>query len=233
MFLCDYPRLWRDKWWWKKTRPSGRPKRAWAFIIKGLLRRCSASRFQKRQVRLGCIGPPVFSTDSSRLLVSRFHMFQQQLVLLHKQFMLDDNRLQVAYRFTAKMPQLFSTEINLAMPSCDGVGVRYIFQGKIPGCFGQSLELTDLTEITLDDDTLGGNIVIKTSSPVTLTGHPHFSVSQSESGFEKIMQALTLRLEWPIVKSWAEFSGMIGFMVFRVVVETPGAVTAAGSIRRW
>ncbi|WP_297324781.1 alpha-amylase/4-alpha-glucanotransferase domain-containing protein [Nitrosomonas sp.] len=117
---------------------------------------------------------------------------------IHKQFMLDDNRLQVAYRFTAKMPQLFSTEINLAMPSCDGVGGRYIYQGKIPGGFGQSLELTDLTEITLDDDTLGGNIVIKTSSPVTLIGHPHFSVSQSESGFEKIMQALTLRLEWPI-----------------------------------
>ena len=28
--------------------------------------------------------------------------------------------------------------------------------------------------------------------------HPHFSVSQSESGFEKIMQATTLILEWPV-----------------------------------
>ncbi|PXW88217.1 alpha-amylase [Nitrosomonas sp. Nm84] len=117
---------------------------------------------------------------------------------IHKQFILDNNRLQVVYRFATKMPQLFSTEINLAMPSCDGVGGRYIYQGKIPGGFGQLLELTDLTEIILDDDTLGGNVVIRTSSPVTLIGQPHFSVSQSESGFEKIMQALTLRLKWPI-----------------------------------
>ncbi len=117
---------------------------------------------------------------------------------IHKHVMLDNHQLQVAYRFTAKMAQLFSTEINLAMPSCDGVGGRYIYQEKIPGGFGQSLELADFTEITLDDDTLGGSVVLKTSHPVTLRAHPHFSVSQSESGFEKIMQAVTLQVEWPI-----------------------------------
>lgn len=118
---------------------------------------------------------------------------------IHKHIILNNNQLQVAYRFTAKMKQVFSTEINLAMPSCDGMGGRYIYQGEIPGGFGQLLELTNLTEITLDDDTLGGNIVLRTSSPVTFQAHPHFSVSQSESGFEKIMQAVTLLLEWPII----------------------------------
>ncbi len=117
---------------------------------------------------------------------------------IHKHIMLDNNRLQVVYRFSAKHSQIFSTEINLAMPSCDGMGGRYIYQGKIPGGFGQLLKLTDLTEIILDDDTLAGNVILTTSFPVTFIGHPHFSVSQSESGFEKIMQALTIRLEWPV-----------------------------------
>jgi alpha-amylase/alpha-mannosidase (GH57 family) len=117
---------------------------------------------------------------------------------VHKLILLDGNRLQVTYHFTAKLAHSFSTEINLAMPSCDGVGGRYIYQGKIPGGFGQWLELTGLSELTLDDDTLGGSVTLTTSHPVTLRAHPHFSVSQSESGFEKIMQATTLILEWPV-----------------------------------
>jgi hypothetical protein len=95
------------------------------------------------------------------------------------------------------MKQIFTTEINLAMPSCDGMGGRYVYQGKIPGGFGQLLELNHLTEIILDDDTLGGSVVLRTSSPVTLRAYPHYSVSQSESGFEKIMQAVTLQVECP------------------------------------
>ncbi len=117
---------------------------------------------------------------------------------IHKRIVLDNNRLQVAYCFTGKLTQRFGTEINLAMPSCDGMGGRYLYRGKIPGGFGQSLELTGMTEIVLDDDTLGGRVVLTTSHPVTLRTHPHFSVSQSENGFEKIMQATTLLLEWPV-----------------------------------
>lgn len=116
---------------------------------------------------------------------------------IYKCFKLMDNRLQVSYRFAGKMKSAFSTEINLAMPSCDGMGGRYINQGAILGGFGQLLELTDMTEITLDDTTLGGRIVLKVSPPVMFSAEPHFTVSQSESGFEKIMQAVTLLLEWP------------------------------------
>ncbi len=115
---------------------------------------------------------------------------------IYKCFKLTDNRLQVCYRITGKMKRV-STEINLAMPSCDGMGGRYINQGEVTGGFGQLLKLTNMTEITLDDATLGGHVVLKASPPVMFCAQPHFTVSQSECGFEKIMQAVTLLLEWP------------------------------------
>ena len=116
---------------------------------------------------------------------------------IRKNISLEQNRLHVDYHFSDQMKQIFTTEINLAMPSCDGMGGRYVYQGKIPGGFGQLLELNHLTEIILDDDTLGGSVVLRTSYPVTLRAYPHYSVSQSESGFEKIMQAVTLQVECP------------------------------------
>lgn len=115
-----------------------------------------------------------------------------------KSFELAGNRLHVSYRFTGAAEGVFSTELNLAMPSCDGWGGRYIHQGKIPGGFGQPLDLTALNEITLDDDVLAGSVTLHVSSPVALSAQPHYSVSQSEGGFEKIMQAVMLKLEWPV-----------------------------------
>jgi hypothetical protein len=38
------------------------------------------------------------------------------------------------------------------------------------------------------------------SEPARLVSRPHFSVSQSEAGFEKIMQAVTLTLSFPLNK---------------------------------
>jgi 4-alpha-glucanotransferase len=32
-----------------------------------------------------------------------------------------------------------------------------------------------------------------------LHAQPYYSVSQSEEGFEKIMQAVTLKLQWPVI----------------------------------
>ncbi|MCP5242508.1 MAG: DUF1926 domain-containing protein [Burkholderiales bacterium] len=117
---------------------------------------------------------------------------------VEKAFSLIANRLNARYSFTEKSGSIFRTEINLAMPSCDGMGGRFIYQDDILGCFGQLLQLTQLNRITLDDDTLGGRIILSTSAPVQFNAQPHFTVSQSEHGFEKIMQAVTLQLEWPI-----------------------------------
>jgi 4-alpha-glucanotransferase/alpha-amylase len=110
---------------------------------------------------------------------------------------------------------VFSTEINLAMPSCDGWSGRYIYQDQIPGGFGQLLELSAMTDITLDDDELGGSIALNVSSPAALRAQPYYSVSQSEGGFEKIMQAVTLKLEWPVI---------VGELIITLEFSTKGSV---------
>ena len=126
--------------------------------------------------------------------------FRADVFPLHikKSFDLADNRLLVSYHFAGEVEGVFSTEINLAMPSCDGWSGRYIHQGQIPGGFGQLLELSAMTDLTLDDDELAGSVGLNVSSPAALHAQPHYSVSQSEAGFEKIMQAVTLQLEWPL-----------------------------------
>jgi len=117
---------------------------------------------------------------------------------IDKMFSLSDNRLNVCYQFSEKTNNAFRVEINLAMPSCDGMGGRYIVNDNNLGNFGQLLELTQMTEIALVDETLGGRVVLRASAPVQFTAQPHFTVSQSESGFEKIMQAVTIQVEWMI-----------------------------------
>jgi hypothetical protein len=107
--------------------------------------------------------------------------------------------LQVSYRLRDVPGGRFSVELNLAMPSCDGYSGRYILaDGSIPCGFGQALDLTGVQRLTLDDGALGGSLVLGTSRPVDIQARPHHTVSQSEAGFEKIMQAASLTLSWPI-----------------------------------
>jgi 4-alpha-glucanotransferase/alpha-amylase len=115
-----------------------------------------------------------------------------------KNIELAGNGIYVSYRFPSGASGVFSTEINIAMPSCDGWGGRYIHEGAILCGFGQLLELSAMDGLTLDDNVLGGSVKLTTSSPVALIAKPCYSVSQSEGGFEKIMQAVTLTLEWPL-----------------------------------
>jgi len=115
---------------------------------------------------------------------------------ISKHFLISRNQLQVTYECTGEADGYLQTEINLAMPSCDGPGGRYIQNHAVLSGFGQPLELKELTALVLEDDTLGGKLTIMVASPATLYAHPHFTVSQSEGGFEKIMQAVKLTLIW-------------------------------------
>lgn len=116
-------------------------------------------------------------------------------VRIQKRYAVEGNRLDVTY--SVSNPGKLSIEINLAMPSCDGYAGRYVLAGgSIPCGFGQAFELESTSELTLADGVLDGRIVVRTSEPVSLEAHPHFTVSQSEAGFEKIMQAATLTLTW-------------------------------------
>ncbi|MEO8158377.1 MAG: alpha-amylase/4-alpha-glucanotransferase domain-containing protein [Betaproteobacteria bacterium] len=110
-----------------------------------------------------------------------------------KTISLDGNRLVVAYKLDAADAPLV-TEINLAMPSCDGYSGRYVVNGTVPGGFGQSFEWEAVETLALEDGVLRGRVVLACNRPVTVTAAPHHTVSQSEDGFEKIMQAVTLKV---------------------------------------
>ncbi len=117
--------------------------------------------------------------------------------------------LQVEYRIEAG-PQFgdsrLEIQLNFAMPSCDGYSGRYrLADGHIPCGFGQVLLVDDLLRIRLEDSelgnpddpvNLGGALEIASDRPLHLNAAPHFTVSQSEAGFEKIMQAACLTLNW-------------------------------------
>ena len=115
-----------------------------------------------------------------------------------KSYRLDGDTLNVVFRAEgAALPKLIETELNLALPSCDGFGGRYVLaDGSVPGGFGEALELSGVQRITLDDSELRGALLIEASQPVRLEAQPHRTVSQSEAGFEKIMQAVCITLAW-------------------------------------
>jgi alpha-amylase/alpha-mannosidase (GH57 family) len=115
-----------------------------------------------------------------------------------KHISIADNRLTVRYRLNLTSDGRFDTQLNLAMPACDGFLGRYLYEGSIPGGFGQPLRLDSATTLSLEDGVLGGVLEVLTSAPATLVGQPHFTVSQSEEGFEKIMQAVTITLGWGV-----------------------------------
>jgi len=50
----------------------------------------------------------------------------------------------------------------------------------------------------LVDNFMGGRLTLRSNQPLALRARPCYSVSQSEGGFEKIMQSVTLTLAWPL-----------------------------------
>lgn len=106
------------------------------------------------------------------------------------------NSLGVEYRI-AGADMALETEINLAMPSCDGFLGRYVVNGAVPGGFGETYSWQNVSTLALEDDVLGGKVVLNLDPPVAVSAVPHKTVSQSEDGFEKIMQAVTLRIVHP------------------------------------
>ena len=115
---------------------------------------------------------------------------------LYKEMQLGKNSFNVNYSFDRAMRGVLEIELNVSMPSCDGPAGRYWFQGECPGGFGQNHKFSGLTELTLEDDVLLGSLVLHSNRPLTLTARPFFTVSQSEAGFEKIMQAVTLVMHY-------------------------------------
>jgi 4-alpha-glucanotransferase/alpha-amylase len=117
---------------------------------------------------------------------------------IRKTFSLEANRLIVEYEFgQAHSGAALDIEINLAMPSCDGFMGRYVLDGGVPGGFGAAFTWENSRAIALEDGVLGGRLTLAADRPLQIRAAPHHTVSQSEDGFEKIMQAVTLRLRLP------------------------------------
>lgn len=91
-----------------------------------------------------------------------------------------------------------STRLNLAMPCCDGPAGRFVVDGEIAGGFGQRFTWDNLTALGLEDHYIGAAVRLSASLPARIKAQPHFTVSQSEAGFEKIMQAVELTLTWEV-----------------------------------
>ena len=123
-------------------------------------------------------------------------------VTLRKDIALSAGGVSVGYRFAgafgATQPAGFECAVDIAMPSCDGPGGRYVHAGTIAGGLGAPLDLAAATELVLEDSFMGGRLTLRSNLPLRLRAEPCFTVSQSEGGFEKIMQSVTLRLSWPL-----------------------------------
>jgi hypothetical protein len=125
---------------------------------------------------------------------------------IDKQVLLQGARLTAWYSFAGVSHGTFRTQLNIAMPSADGYSGRYILRGDIPCGFGQPLDAAEVAEVVLDDRFMRGSIGVIASRPATVRARPLHTVSQSEDGFEKIMQCVTLELEWPLAGGAAEVS---------------------------
>ncbi|MGB0126064.1 MAG: alpha-amylase/4-alpha-glucanotransferase domain-containing protein [Rhodocyclaceae bacterium] len=124
-----------------------------------------------------------------------------------KKISLDGARLvtQWVARFAGKGGARYATRINLAMPSCDGFAGRYRLEdGSIPGGFGQRMSANECSRLRLEDEVLGGALVLQASRPVRLAAAPYHTVSLSEAGFEKIMQGVCLDLSWELQETPAD-----------------------------
>jgi 4-alpha-glucanotransferase len=124
--------------------------------------------------------------------------------VVRKRYELAGAQLSVGYEIKGLAGATFASELNVSLPSCDGYSGRYILaNGDMPCGFGQELAQDALGLITLDDRELGGALVLTAEPPAALRARPHFTVSQSEAGFEKIMQAATLTLNWRVASAHA------------------------------
>lgn len=117
---------------------------------------------------------------------------------IHKTFLLSDDTLVVSWHVAAAHGGTLATTLDVAMPSCDGFAGRYVVDGAYPCGFGQPLDLPAAAELTLDDRWMRGAVRIACEPAARIRARPYYTVSQSEEGFEKVMQSATLELQWPV-----------------------------------
>lgn len=114
----------------------------------------------------------------------------------------DGATLAASWRIEAPAGE-FVTELDVAMPSCDGFAGRYMVGETVLGGFGQTVHLEASEALALDDRFMRGRLVLRFDPPARVAAAPCYTVSQSEDGLERIMQSATLRLAWPVPSAGA------------------------------
>jgi hypothetical protein len=115
-----------------------------------------------------------------------------------KSIALADATVSVTYDVQAQRPGRLRVELDVAMPSCDGFSGRYLVGEHVPGGFGSPLVLDAAEALTLDDRYLCGSLALRVSPPARIAAAPYHTVSQSEEGFERVMQSVVIGIEWPV-----------------------------------
>ncbi len=128
--------------------------------------------------------------------------------MITKTLRLSGNRIEAQYAANQLANGSVSVRLLLAMPCCDGYAGRYVgADANILGGFGAPLELST-ERLILDDGVLGGHLILGASQSVSIHAAPYFTASQSEAGYEKIMQAVEIIVQWPAsgrpVSLWLE-----------------------------
>ena len=118
-----------------------------------------------------------------------------------KQLALADSAMSVHYRCEGFSGAVLRTRLALAMPSCDGVAGRYVVAGGIPGGFGQAFEWESIGEVVLEDLFMRGSVTLLLQPRAQVSVSPYHSVSQSEDGLERIMQAVAVDIRWPLASN--------------------------------
>lgn len=91
-----------------------------------------------------------------------------------------------------------AVQLNIAMPSCDGPGGHVVHRGQRLGGFADERDLDGVDALRLTDDELGGALAVACSPQAEVRLRPTFTVSQSEAGFEKIMQSIEMTFAWRV-----------------------------------
>jgi len=125
---------------------------------------------------------------------------------IEKTYRIERDALLVRYVLSAErhVAGALVAQLDIAMPSCDGKGGAFVSGGERLGGFGESLQLNETSALILDDAELGGRLELGAMPACRLQAAPLVTVSRSESGFEKIMQATTLELSWVVALSAGE-----------------------------
>ena len=111
-------------------------------------------------------------------------------------------RVEAKYTTKQLKDGVMSVRLLLAMPCCDGYAGRYIdADATILGGFGARLEIDKTDRLILDDGVLGGHLIIGASQSFSIYAEPYFTVSQSEAGFEKVMQAVEVTVQFQMFDS--------------------------------